>query len=58
MIVYFRVQASDNYFFEQFIQNPAVDNESPVNDAAQLTIVKLTINENQQALDVSFLLVF
>jgi hypothetical protein len=29
------------------------EHESPVNDAAQLTIVKLTINENQQALDVS-----
>lgn len=47
------MQASDNYFFEQFAQTPPNDIESPVNDTAQLTIVKLTINENQQALDVS-----
>ncbi|KAI6176733.1 Protein unc-13-like protein D [Aphelenchoides bicaudatus] len=45
-----RVQSSDDYFFEKFTQSPPTDIESPVNDA-QMTIVKLTINDNQQALD-------
>ncbi|KAI6187857.1 Protein unc-13-like protein D [Aphelenchoides besseyi] len=45
-----QVQASDGYFFEQFIQTPTVEEDSTANDG-QLTIVRLTINENQQALD-------
>ncbi|CAD5215790.1 unnamed protein product [Bursaphelenchus okinawaensis] len=44
-----QVQASDNYFFEQFISSPVADVEPPGNDG--LTIVRLSINDDQKALE-------
>ncbi|TMS36236.1 hypothetical protein L596_003449 [Steinernema carpocapsae] len=47
----FRVQASDGYFFEKFSQT-AVDDKEIDNDTGQLTIVKLSINDNKERIQV------
>ncbi|TMS36235.1 hypothetical protein L596_003449 [Steinernema carpocapsae] len=46
-----QVQASDGYFFEKFSQT-AVDDKEIDNDTGQLTIVKLSINDNKERIQV------
>uniref|UniRef100_A0A7E4ZTK6 C2 domain-containing protein n=1 Tax=Panagrellus redivivus TaxID=6233 RepID=A0A7E4ZTK6_PANRE len=45
-----QVQASDDYFFEQFAPKPPTAAENAIVDTSQLTIVKLSINENRETL--------